>query len=83
MAKFSSAGLVRRRPFRSLTGVTPGQFRAMSWQLRPLWKQRIVAGKNRSGRPWGVGGLDDHLLVLLIVYRCHITQEFLGCLYGV
>jgi IS5 family transposase len=83
MAKFSSAALLRKRPFRSLTGVTPAQFRAMSGQLRSLWKQRIVARKNRSGRPWGVGGLDDHLLVLLILYRCHITQEFLGCLYGV
>ncbi len=83
MAKFSSAALLRRRLFRSLTGVTPDRFLAMSRKLRPLWKERIVARKNRSGRPWGVGGLDDHLLVLLIVYRCHITQEFLGCLYGV
>jgi len=83
MAKFNSAGLLRKRPFRSLTGVTPDRFLAMSKQLRPLWKQRIVERKKRSGRPWGVGGLDDHLLVLLILYRCHITQEFLGCLYGV
>jgi len=83
MAKFNSAGLLGQRPFRSLTGVTPDRFLAMSKKLRPLWKQRIVERKNRSGRPWGVGGLDDHLLVLLILYRCHITQEFLGCLYGV
>lgn len=83
MAKFNSAGLLGKRPFRSLTGVTPDRFLAMSRKLRPLWKQRIVEPKNRSGRPWGVGGLDDHLLVLLILYRCHITQEFLGCLYDV
>jgi hypothetical protein len=25
----------------------------------------------------------DHLLVMLILYRCHITQDFLGLLYGV
>ena len=51
--------------------------------LRPHWKQRIAGPKNRSGRPYGVGGLEEHLLVLLIVYRCHITQDFLACLYGV
>jgi len=28
-----------------------------------------------------VGGLEDHLLVLLILYRCAITQDFLACLY--
>ena len=83
MAKFNIAGLLRKKPFRSLTGVTPDQFLAMSNKLRPLWKQRIVDRKSRSGRPWGVGGLDDHLLVLLILYRCHITQDFLGCLYDV
>lgn len=83
MAKFNSAGLLRKKPFRSLTGVTPDQFLAMSRKLRPLWKLRIVERKNRSGRPWGVGGLDDHLLVLLILYRCHVTQDFLGCLYDV
>jgi IS5 family transposase len=83
MAKFNIAGLLRKKPFRSLTGVTPDQFLTMSNKLRPLWKQRIVDRKSRSGRPWGVGGLDDHLLVLLILYRCHITQDFLGCLYDV
>lgn len=25
-----------------------------------------------------MGGLEEHLLVLLIVYRCHITQDFLA-----
>jgi IS5 family transposase len=52
-------------------------------QLRPHWQERVVAPKNRPGRPWGVGQLEDHLLLLLIVYRCSITQDFMGCLYGV
>jgi IS5 family transposase len=51
--------------------------------LRPLWYARIVDAKNRSGRPWGIGGLEDHLLVLLILYRCAVSQDFLACLYGV
>jgi hypothetical protein len=36
-----------------------------------------------QGRPWEVGGLEDHLLVMLIYYRCYVTQEFIGFLYGV
>jgi hypothetical protein len=28
-----------------------------------------------------VGDLEDHLLVLLILYRCAITQDFMACLY--
>jgi len=28
-----------------------------------------------------VGGLADHLLVLLIFYRCAIMQDFMDCLY--
>jgi hypothetical protein len=51
--------------------------------LRPHWQKHVVRKKNRDGRPYGVGGLEDHLLVLLIVYRCHITQDFMACLYRV
>ncbi|MDX9688852.1 MAG: hypothetical protein RBT70_00080 [Alphaproteobacteria bacterium] len=49
----------------------------------PCWKKRVVEPKNRAGRPWGIGGLKNHLLVLLILYRYAITQDFLGLLYGV
>jgi hypothetical protein len=83
MADFSSAWLLRKKQFQSLSGVTPDQFRRMVSTLRPYWKQRVLGPKNRSGRPYGVGGLEDHLLILLIVYRCHITQDFLACLYRV
>jgi len=50
-------------------------------RLRPHWQDQIITPKNRSGRPWGVGELEDHLLVLLILYRCAITQDFMACLY--
>ena len=83
MAKFNSAWLLRKRQFRALTGVEPNVFRNMVERLRPEWRKKIVTPKNRSGRPWGVGGLEDHLLVLLILYRCAVTQDFIGCLYQV
>ena len=81
MAKFNSAWLLRKRPFRSLTGVDAGTFQKMVQRLRPHWRDRVIAPKNRAGRPWGVGGLEEHLLVLLILYRCCVTQDFLACLY--
>lgn len=83
MTDFSSAWLLGKRQFQSLSGVTPDQFLGMADLLRPHWKRRIVDPKNRDGRPYGVGGLEDHLLVMLILYRCHITQDFLACLYRV
>ena len=81
MAKFNSAWLISKRQFRSLTGIETGTLRALVDRLRPHWRERIVAPKNRPGRPWSVGGLEDHLLVLLILYRCAITQDFMACLY--
>ena len=81
MAKFNSAWLISKRQFRSLTGIEVDTFRKLVDRLRPHWRERIVAPKNRSGRPWGVGDLEDHLLVLLILYRCAITQDFMACLY--
>jgi len=81
MANFNSAWLISKRQFRSLTGVEADTFRELVERLRPHWQDRIVAPKNRSGRPWGVGGLEGHLLVLLILYRCAITQDFMACLY--
>lgn len=82
MAHFNSKNLIRKRQFCSLTGVTPALFKDMVQRLRPGWV-RLAKRKNRSGRPHGVGGLEDHLLVLLILYRCHITQDFLALLYNV
>jgi hypothetical protein len=81
MAKFNSAWLISKRQFRTLTGVDADTFQQLVDCLRPHWQERVVASKNRSGRPWGVGGLEDHLLVLLILYRCAITQDFMACLY--
>jgi IS5 family transposase len=83
MAKFNSTWLLRKRQFHALTGVEPDIFQQMVERMRPGWQHQIIEPKNRDGRPWGVGGLEEHLLVLLIVYRCCVTQDFIGCLYQV
>ena len=36
----------------------------------------------RSIVAW-TGGLEDHLLIMLVYYRCYVTQEFIGQLYRV
>lgn len=82
MAQFNASSLLYKRQFRYLTGVTPEIFLSMAARLRASW-ERLCQRKNRLGRPYGVGELEDHLLVMLILYRCHITQDFLGLLYGV
>jgi len=82
MAKFNASSLLGKRQFRYLTGVSPDIFHRMCARLRPGW-ERLVRRKNREGRPYGVGDLEDHLLVMLILYRCHITQDFLALLYDV
>lgn len=83
MAKFRCAALLRKRQFQRLTGVEPPVFLEMAKRVRVCWQKRVIDPKDRSGRPWSIGGLDDHLMVLLILYRCAITQDFLGLLYGV
>ncbi len=82
MSKFNASNLLYKRQFRYLTGVSSDIYLTMVDRLQPSWDQ-LCRRKARAGRPYGVGGLEDHLLVMLILYRCHITQDFLALLYGV
>jgi len=79
---FSAARLRRSPSFRRLTGVSLGTFEQMLKQLRAPWDAE-ERGKRKPGRPCDVGGLEDHLLVMLIYYRCYVTQEFIGFFYQV
>ncbi len=83
MTRFNSRSLLGKRSFRALAGLEAPIFVKMVERLRPAWREKVVEPKDRDGRPWGIGGLEDHLLVLLILYRCAVTQDFLACLYGV
>lgn len=82
MSRITASRLLRKPQFHRLTGVFPNHFREMATKLRPSWEKQ-EARKRRSGRPHGVGGLEEHLLLLLLTYRCHLTQELLACLFGV
>lgn len=79
---FSARRLRRSPSFRRLTGVTVATFDRMLGQLQAPW-DAAQRQKRKPGRPWETGGLEDHLLVMLVYYRCYVTQEFLGHLYRV
>lgn len=83
MTRFNSCNLLGKKSLRALAGVDALTFPAMVERLRPAWRDKVVGPKDRDGRPWGIGGLEDHLFVLLILYRCAVSQDFLACLYGV
>lgn len=73
----SASRLRRSASFHRLTGVSVAAFDQMLRQLRGPW-EAAQRSKLKSGRPWEIGGLEDHLLVLLLYYRCYVTQEFIG-----
>ena len=79
---FSASRLRRSASFHRLTGVSIATFDQMLARLRGPW-DAAERRKAKSGRPWEIGGLEDHLLVLLLHYRCYVTQEFLGFFYRV
>ena len=79
---FSAARLRDSAGFRRLTGVSVATFDEMLDRLNGPW-HALQARKIKSGRPRDIGGLEDHLLVMLIYYRCYVTQEFIGFFYQV
>src|SRR5271156_3247404 len=80
MSRPFSATLLRASPsFVRLTGVSLPTFDKLFAQLSGPWA-RHQRRKRKSGRPSDIGGLEDHLLVMLIYYRSYVTQEFLGFL---
>ncbi len=80
--RLSFPRLRRSACFRRLTGVSVATFDRMVAQLRAPW-EAAERRKAKSGRPWEVGGLEDHLLIMLLYYRCYVTQEFIGFFWQV
>jgi hypothetical protein len=80
--RLSPAQLRRSACFRRLTGVSVATFDRMVAQLRTPW-EAAERRKAKSGRPWEVGGLENHLLIMLLYYRCYVTQEFIGFFWQV
>jgi hypothetical protein len=76
--------------FRSLTGLTPGEFDALVAEVRPRFAAAQRARLSRPGRRRAIGaghpfGLEsrDQILLTVIWQRQHPTHEALGHLFGV
>jgi len=71
-----------RRPvtFRRLTGVDVALFLKICKKIRPLWEKRRHNSEN-GGRPHSLCDLENHLLAMLLYYRCYVTYESLSYLF--
>ena len=71
--RLSALQLRRSACFRRLTGVSVTTFDRMVTQLRAPW-DAAERRKAKSGRPREVGGLEDHLQIMLLNCRCCVTH---------
>ncbi len=71
-----------RRPetFRRIIGVDVELFKEMAEKILPLWNKRRDNFED-GGRNHSLYGHENHLLVLLLYYRCYVTYEFIGFLF--
>ena len=70
--------------------MVPGANREpLNSRIRPVQRAfarhwvKVQRRKARLGRPRDVGGLEGHLLIVLICYGCYITRGFLSFFYNV
>ena len=74
--------LIRRNYLHRICGVKHEKFEKITKQLKPAW-EAIQKRKLVEGRPYGVGELSEHLLLLLIYYRTYTTHLFLAQIFKV
>jgi len=72
-----------RRPvtFRRLTGVEVNLFHEICEKIRPLWEKRRDNFEKGGGKH-NLHGLENHLLAMLLYYRCYVTYEFLSYFFN-
>lgn len=72
----------RPKVFSRLVGVSVKEFEVIAQKCLPLW-DKIESKKKISGRPYGLGIFEMHLLCVLFYYRAYVSQLFLGFLFNV
>jgi len=72
-----------RRPetFRRLTGVEVSHFYEIAEKIRPLWEERRD-NFEEGGRKHSLQGHENHLLAMLLYYRCYVTYEFISYFFN-
>ena len=74
--------LTRKNYLRRITGVKHEKFEKITKQLKLAWRA-VQKRKQVAGRPYGVGELREHLLLLLMYYRTYTTHLFLAQIFKV
>ena len=74
--------LRRSKHLQRIAGVTGKVFEEIVSKCQPEWKL-LLKRRQKSGRPHEIGGLREHLLLILIYYRCHLTHFLLAHFFDV
>ena len=74
--------LLKKKYLRRISGVKHEKFEKCVNKLKSAWR---AAQKRKAvaGRPYGIGELREHLLLLLIYYRTYTTHLFLAQIFKV
>ena len=74
--------LLKKKYLRRISEVKQEKFEKCVRKVKPAWKaeekRKLVAG-----RPYGIGDLREHLLLLLMYYRTYTTHLFLAQIFKV
>ena len=74
--------LIRKNYLRRICGVKHERFEKITKQLKPAL-EAVQKRKCVAGRPYSVGELRKHLLLLLMYYRTYTTHLFLAQIFKV
>ena len=74
--------LLRKKYLRRISGVKHEKFEKCVSKLKPAWRA-AQRRKAVAGRPYGIGELREHLLLLLTYYRTYTTHLFLAQIFKV
>ena len=74
--------LLKKKYLRRITGVKQEKFKKCVSRLKSAWGA-VQRRKCVAGRPYGIGDLREHLLLLLMYYRTYTTHLFLGQIFKV
>lgn len=66
-----------------LTGLDAKEFKQLVSKARLEWRCQVVLPKKLPGRAYELGGIENHILLMLIYYKFYITYDFLGLIFNI
>ena len=74
--------LLKKKYLGQISGVKHEKFKKCVRKLKPAWRAE-QRRKRVAGRPYGIGDLREHLVLLLMYYRTYTTHLFLAQIFKV